>query len=43
MAIQNTDCWVDDTLDDSNFTSERTPKTLGIMSYICPREINHSL
>ena len=37
MALQNTDCWVDDTLDDSNFTSERTRKTLGIMSYICPR------
>ena len=31
------DSWVDNTLDDSNFTSERKPKTLGIMSYICPR------
>ena len=43
MPIQNTDCWVNDILDDSNFTSERKPKTLGIMSYICPREINQSL
>jgi hypothetical protein len=43
MPIQNTDYWVEDTLDDSNFTSERKPKTLGIMSYICTREINHSL
>jgi hypothetical protein len=28
MPIQNTDYWVDDTLDDSNFTSERKPKKL---------------
>ena len=26
MPIQNTDYWVDDTLDDSNFTSGRKPK-----------------
>ena len=26
MAIQNTDCWVSDTLNDSNFTSERKTK-----------------
>jgi len=25
MPIQHTDCWVDDTLDDSNFTSGRKP------------------
>ena len=43
MPIQNTDCWVDDTLDDSTFTSEKKPKTLGIMRYICPKEINYSL
>ena len=40
-ANPNTDCWVDDTRDNYNFTSGR--KTLNIMSYICPREINHNL
>ena len=28
MAIQNTDCWVDDTLHDANCTSEKKTKDL---------------